>query len=121
MLKNLILDLTYVGSKFGPRNSSFKNLASSVTRYHGQLSSCTISEKTNDLILRKFGDGRTDILVDESDFTGRCPTNVEGPTTIESENTRNFKTHSPPIRVDVRNVGPLKGKIFHKNNNPRAT
>ena len=26
----------------------FKNLASSVTRYHGQLSPCTISEKTNE-------------------------------------------------------------------------
>ena len=36
----------------------FKNLASSVTRYHGQLS-CKISEKTNDLILIKFSDGRT--------------------------------------------------------------
>ena len=31
----------------------FKNLTSSVTRYHVQLSSCTISEKTNDPILRK--------------------------------------------------------------------
>ena len=38
----------------------FKNLASLVTRYHGQLSSCTISEKTNYPILRKFSDGRTD-------------------------------------------------------------
>ena len=38
----------------------FKNLASSVTRYHGQLSSCTISEKTNDPILRKLSDVRTD-------------------------------------------------------------
>ena len=38
----------------------FGNLASSVTRYHGQLSSCAISEKTNDPILRKLSDGRTD-------------------------------------------------------------
>ena len=38
----------------------FKNLASSVTRYHGQLSSCTISEKTNGPILRKLSDGRKD-------------------------------------------------------------
>ena len=38
-----------------------KNLASSVTRYHDHLSSCTISEKkTNDLILGKLSDGRTD-------------------------------------------------------------
>ena len=33
-----------------------KNLASSVTRYHAQLSPCTILEKTNDPILRKFSD-----------------------------------------------------------------
>ena len=59
----------------------FKNLASSVTRYHGQLSSCTISEKTNDPILRKLSDGRTDGQTDESDLIGRCPTNVERPTT----------------------------------------
>ena len=31
----------------GRQNFFFKNLASSVTRYHGQLSSRTISEKTN--------------------------------------------------------------------------
>ena len=37
-----------------------KLLASSVTRYHGQLSSCTISEKTDNLILTKLSDGRTD-------------------------------------------------------------
>ena len=38
----------------------FKNLALSATIYHGQLLSCTISEKTNDPILRKFSDGQTD-------------------------------------------------------------
>ena len=38
----------------------FKNLAPSVTGYHGQLSSCTISEKNNDPVLRKFSDGRTE-------------------------------------------------------------
>ena len=59
------------------RENIFKNLASSGTRYHGQLSSCTISEKTNDLILRKFSNERTDGQTDEGDFTGRCPTNVE--------------------------------------------
>ena len=37
----------------------FKNLALSVARYHSQLSSCTISGKTNDPILRKPSDGRT--------------------------------------------------------------
>ena len=61
---------------FGSPKSFFKNLASPVTRYHGQLSSYTISEKTNNPILRKFCDGRTDRLTDrqtdrqtdESDF-----------------------------------------------------
>ena len=48
---------------FGPNSGHqifFKNLASSFTRYHGQLSTCTTSEKTNDPILRKLSDGRTD-------------------------------------------------------------
>ena len=48
-----------LGPNWGRRNF-FQNLASSVFRYHGQLSSCTISEKTHDPILRKFSDGRTD-------------------------------------------------------------
>ena len=42
----------------------FENLAPSATRYHGQLSSYTISEKTNDPILRKLSDGRTDRRTD---------------------------------------------------------
>ena len=37
-----------------------KNLDLSVTRYHGQLSPCAISEKTNDPIWRKLSDGRTE-------------------------------------------------------------
>ena len=49
MAKNLAL-----GSQF------FKNLAPSVTRYHGQLSSSTISENANDPILKKLSDGWTD-------------------------------------------------------------
>ena len=43
---------------------SLKKLALAVTRYHGQLSSSKISEKTNDPILRKFSDGRTDRQTD---------------------------------------------------------
>ena len=50
----------------------FKNLASSGTRYHGQLSSFKISEKTSNL--EKFSNGRTDRQTDESDFLGRWPT-----------------------------------------------
>ena len=50
----------------------FKNLASSGTRYHGQLSSFKISEKTYYPILRNLvTDGRTDRQTDESDFLGR--------------------------------------------------
>ena len=49
-----------VGPKIGPPNFYFKNLASTVTLYHGQLSSCTISEKINDPILRKLSDRRID-------------------------------------------------------------
>ena len=44
----------------------FKNLALLVTRYHGQLLSCTISEETNDPILRKVSDEQTDRQTDES-------------------------------------------------------
>ena len=53
---------------FGPnsgRQFLFLNLAVSVTRYRGQLSSSTISEKTNDPILRKVSDGRTERRTDE--------------------------------------------------------
>ena len=53
---------------FGPNSGCqiffFKNLASIVTRYHGQLSSCTISEKTNGQILRKLSDGQRDERTD---------------------------------------------------------
>ena len=56
-------DLGALGPYSGRHSFFFKNLASSVTRY-GQLSSCTISEKTNDPILKKFNDGRTDRQID---------------------------------------------------------
>ena len=67
----------------------------SVTRYHGQVSSCKISEKANDPNLRKFSDRRTngrtdrqadrrsgryaDGQTDASDFIERCPIDVERP------------------------------------------
>ena len=70
----------YFGPDLGPldTNSGCQFfLALSVTIYHGQLSSCTISEKTSDPILRKFTDrptiqqtdGWTDRQTDESTFT----------------------------------------------------
>ena len=57
MAKNLVLSpiLAHWAANF-----FFKNLALSGTRYHGQLSSCTMSEKTNDPILRKLNYGWTD-------------------------------------------------------------
>ena len=68
-----------------PKNLAIwpQNLAPSVARCHGQLSSCTISEKTNDSIFTKLIDGWTDEQTngqtDKSDFIGRGPTNVERP------------------------------------------
>ena len=65
MVKKLILGIL-LGQNSGCRFFFFffKYLASSVTRYYSKLSSCTISEKNNDPILRKLGegwmDGRTD-------------------------------------------------------------
>ena len=52
-------DLGLLGPNSGCQNFFFffKNVAWSGTRYHGQLSSCTISKETNDPILRKFSDG----------------------------------------------------------------
>ena len=61
MAKNLVSDLILARlAQIRAANFFFKKLALSVTRYHGQLSSCTISENTNDPILRKISDGRTD-------------------------------------------------------------
>ena len=61
MTKNLVLGrILDCLAQIRTANFFFKNLTPSVTRFHGQLSSCTISEKINDLILRKFIDGRTD-------------------------------------------------------------
>ena len=81
--KNLVLGLilAYL-AKIWATNFFFsqKNLAPSVPRYYGQLSSCTISEKTDNPILRKLSDGGTNGPTDgRSDFIGRCPTNVERP------------------------------------------
>ena len=60
MTKNLVSSLTLAHLAQTPAANFFsKYLASSVTRYHGQLSSCTISETTNDTILRKLSEGRT--------------------------------------------------------------
>ena len=82
--KNLDLGLILaLCSKFGLPNFIFKNLAASVTRCHAKVSSCTISGKTNDPILRKLSDrwidGQTEGQTDKSDFIGRCSTNAKRP------------------------------------------
>ena len=65
--------------------------AKSCFRKYGSVSQpslCTISNKTNDQILRKLGDRRTGERTngptDESNFIGRCPTNVEHPISHEN-------------------------------------
>ena len=60
MAKNLVLcSILAHLTQIWAANFFKKNLEPSVTRYYGQLSSCTTSEKTNDPILRKLSDGRT--------------------------------------------------------------
>ena len=70
-------DLGMLGPNLGCIFFCCKNLVSSAIRYHGQLSSCTISEKNNDPILRKISDGQ----MDDSDFIGHCGTNIKCPIT----------------------------------------
>ena len=64
-------DLGPLGPNSGRRFSFFKNVASSATRYHGQLSSCTILEKTNDPIVRKLGDRQKPGRVDGKSHGGQ--------------------------------------------------
>ena len=59
--------------------SIFKTLSSSYTGYHSQLSSCKISEKSNDPILGKFSDGQTDEWTDKIDLIGCFPTDAKHP------------------------------------------
>ena len=61
MAKNLVLcSILAHLTQIWAANFFLKNLEPSVTRYYGQLSSCTTSEKTNDPILRKLSDGQTE-------------------------------------------------------------
>ena len=53
-----------VRPKLRLQNFLFKNLASPITRYHGELSYCTISEITNYPILRKLSDRQMGVLTD---------------------------------------------------------
>ena len=63
--KKLILGLIYARwSKMWGATFFCQISGLSVTRYPGQLSSCTILKKLNDPILRKFLDGRTHGRID---------------------------------------------------------
>ena len=75
-----IISVPIFGPNLGQHFFFFRNLAPSVAKYHGQLSSRAISERTNYPILRKLSDGWTG-QTDESDFIGRFPTNAKRPTT----------------------------------------
>ena len=90
-----------------------KNLALPVTRYHGQLSSFTISEKTNDLILRKFSDGRTEGQTDWQEWFHRtvvCNGIPAPPPSL-------FKAPKPclslPPPLFLKSLFPLTPFLFH--------
>ena len=93
MVKNLISDpiLARLAQIWAPKLLLWVLPALDV-RYCRKLSLYTISEKTNDPILRKISDGQmdgwmdgrtdrpTDGQTDQKDFRERCRTNVECPT-----------------------------------------
>ena len=65
MAKNLVLGLILAHlDQIRAVKMFFKILAPSVTICHGQLSSCAISQKTNDPILRKISDRPRDRQAD---------------------------------------------------------
>ena len=76
-------------------------MALSVTRYYGQLSSCTIPEKTNDPILRKLSDGWIDGQMDKSEFIG---SSVQNEQSRLNETYRLFLSESISYIISVPNV-----------------
>ena len=107
MVKNLIL---------GPVVTCLAQIravrSSSVTTYHGQLSVCTISERTNDPILIKCSDGRTHGHTDELDFTGRCPTNAKRPISARQPKMRNIFTRTGTRMIQKFLNKTQKNNIF---------
>ena len=105
---HFVSDLGPLDSKSDHHFSSFfffffRNLAFSVTRYHGQLSSCTISEKimiqsSETLVTGGQMNRRTDRKTAESDFKGHCPTNVEHPTRNQYHFCIHFFFHTCMIK-----------------------
>ena len=67
------------------KNSGHQNFFKKIW-LHQSISSCAISGKTHDSILRKFSEGRTDRRTDretdESDIIGHSLTNIKHPTCL---------------------------------------
>ena len=74
----------------------------SVTKNRSQLSSCTLSEKTNDLIFRKRTDGQTE---DGGYFIGCCLNKVEHPKWKKYDthyhHQPNLNTNEPPPNLPI--------------------
>ena len=79
MAKNLVSDLILAHlAQIRTNNFFFKNLALSISIHHTSYHHVQYQKKTNDPILKKFSDGRTDGQTDgRKYFIGRCLTNVE--------------------------------------------
>ena len=83
MAKNLVSDLILAHlAQIRTNNIFFKNLALSISIHHTSYHHVQYQKKTNNPILKKFSDGRTDGQTDEHTdgrkyFIGRCLTNVE--------------------------------------------
>ena len=75
------------------------------TRYHGLLSSCRITEKTNGPILRKFSNRWTDRRTDESDLIGHCSTDVKCPITIKKKKKKKFLRKEFPMKAFAKHFG----------------
>ena len=76
-----------------------ENLALSVIRYHGQLSSCTISETTNDPILRRLNDGWTD---------GRTDGRTDGQTNGQTDGQTDGRASNIEIKIGNGLGGPFQ-------------
>ena len=100
-----------------------KNLASSVTRCHGQLSSCKIPEKTNDVILRKLSDRRIDGQTDGREWFHRTLSDKCRASNKISQLSRNLEKFSAcSIFTRIDNLCPWNpatgGKLYHPTPTP---
>ena len=82
MAKNSVLGQFWlIRPKFGPPFFFFKNLGASVTRYMVSYNHVQYQKKLKIQSWEILAiDWQTDGQTEESDFIGRCPTNMERPT-----------------------------------------